>query len=108
MRCDGPTRRAADNAAMSVPASRAWWLPAGADPDASLLLASRVLRGFADGFVAVLLPAYLAAQGFGVVQIGVLGTLTLAGSAAATLAIGAAAHRVASSRLMFLAALTMV
>jgi len=93
---------------MPLPAPRSWWLPAGADPEASLLLASRVLRGFADGFVAVLLPAYLAALGFGVVQIGVLGTLTLAGSAAATLAIGALGHRVASSRLMSLAALTMV
>ena len=93
---------------MSALSPRSWWLPAGADPDASLLLASRVLRGFADGFVAVLLPAYLAALGFGVMQIGVLGTLTLAGSAAATLAIGALGHRVASARLMFLAALTMV
>jgi len=87
---------------------RHWWLPTGVEPGAALLLASRTLRGFADGFVAVLLPAYLGALGFGVVQIGLLGTLTLAGSAAATLAIGALGHRVAASRLMVVAAWTMV
>jgi len=84
-----------------------WWLPAGVEPAAAWLLASRMLRGFADGYVAVLLPAYLGALGFGVVQIGLLGTLTLAGSAAATLAVGALGHRFAASRLMLAAALTM-
>ena len=85
-----------------------WWLPAGVEPAAGWLLASRMLRGFADGYVAVLLPAYLRALGFGVVEIGVLSTLTLAGSAAATIAVGALGHRVAAARLMQLAALTMV
>ena len=85
-----------------------WWLPAGVEPAAAWLLASRMLRGFADGYVAVLLPAYLGALGFGVVQIGVLGTLTLAGSAAATIAVGALGHRYPASRLMLAAALTMV
>lgn len=85
-----------------------WWLPAGVEPAAAWLLASRMLRGFADGYVAVLLPAYLGALGFGVVQIGVLSTLTLAGSAAATLAVGALGHRFPASRLMLAAALTMV
>jgi MFS family permease len=83
-------------------------LPAGAEPAAGLLLASRVLRGFVDGYVAVLLPAYLQALGMGVVQIGVLSTLTLAGSAVATIAVGALGHRVPRARLMLLAALTMV
>jgi MFS family permease len=83
-------------------------LPPGAEPAAGLLLASRMLRGFVDGYVAVLLPAYLQALGLGVVQIGVLSTLTLAGSAAATIAVGALGHRVARARLMLLAALTMV
>jgi len=85
-----------------------WWLPVGVEPSASWLLASRMLRGFADGYVAVLLPAYLGALGFGVVQIGLLGTLTLAGSAVATIAVGALGHRFAASRLMLAAALTMV
>jgi MFS family permease len=85
-----------------------WWLPDGVEPSASWLLASRMLRGFADGYVAVLLPAYLGALGFGVVRIGLLGTLTLAGSAVATIAVGALGHRFAASRLMLAAALTMV
>jgi len=85
-----------------------WWLPEGVEPSASWLLASRMLRGFADGYVAVLLPAYLGALGFGVVQIGLLGTLTLAGSAVATIAVGALGHRFPASRLMLAAALTMV
>ena len=85
-----------------------WWLPAGVEPAAAWLLASRMLRGFADGYVAVLLPAYLGALGMGVVEIGVLSTLTLAGSAVATIAVGALGHRFRASRLMLAAALTMV
>ena len=85
-----------------------WWLPAGVEPAAGWLLASRMLRGFADGYVAVLLPAYLRALGMGVVEIGVLSTLTLAGSAAATIAVGALGHRFPASRLMLAAAWTMV
>ena len=85
-----------------------WWLPAGIEPAAAWLLASRMLRGFADGYVAVLLPAYLGALGMGIVEIGVLSTLTLAGSAVATLLVGALGHRFRASRLMLAAALTMV
>ena len=85
-----------------------WWLPAGVEPAAGWLLASRMLRGFADGYVAVLLPAYLRALGMSVVEVGVLSTLTLAGSAAATIAVGALGHRFPASRLMLAAAWTMV
>ncbi len=85
-----------------------WWLPADVDPAATWLLASRMLRGFADGYVAVLLPAYLRVLGFSVVEIGVLSTLTLAGSAAATIAVGALGHRASAARLMQVAALTMI
>ncbi|WP_258192197.1 hypothetical protein [Nitrosospira multiformis] len=46
------------------------------------------MRGFADGYVVVLLPAYLLALGFGQLDVGYLSTATLAGSALATLAIG--------------------
>jgi MFS family permease len=84
-----------------------WWLPPGVESAAGWLLASRMLRGFADGYVAVLLPAYLGALGMSVVEIGVLSTLTLAGSAAATIAIGVLGHRFRASRLMLGAALTM-
>jgi MFS family permease len=85
-----------------------WWLPDGVEPATTWLLASRLLRGFADGYVAVLLPAYLGALGLRVLDIGVLSTLTLAGSAAATIAVGALGHRFRAARLMQAAALTMI
>jgi MFS family permease len=55
---------------------------------ARLIYAARALRDFGDGFVALLLPVYLAARGFDVFEIGVLATLALLGSALTTLAIG--------------------
>ncbi len=73
-----------------------------------MLLATRGLRGFCDGFVAVLLPAYLLALGLGVWEVGLLSTVTLAGSAAATLAVGAVGHRVRTRRLLRGAALLMM
>ena len=82
-------------------------LPAGTTPEARLLLIGRSLRAFADGYVAVLLPAYLLALGFGQVDVGLLSTATLAGSAAATLAVGAVGHRWAPRRLLLGAALLM-
>jgi MFS family permease len=49
---------------------------------------ARALRDFGDGFVAVLLPVYLAAIGLGAFEIGVVATLALLGSALMTLGIG--------------------
>ncbi|WP_227869278.1 MFS transporter [Nitrosospira lacus] len=67
----------------------------------------RALRAFADGYVAVLLPAYLLALGFGQLDVGYLSTATLAGSALATLAVGAVGHRWSQRRLLLSAALLM-
>ena len=64
-----------------------------------LLLVGRGLRAFVDGYVAVLLPAYLLALGYGTWQVGLLSTATLLGSAFATLALGAWGYR-ASERLL--------
>jgi MFS family permease len=50
--------------------------------------AARALRDLGDGFIAVLLPVYLAAIGLGPLQIGIVATLALLGSASTTLAIG--------------------
>src|SRR5918999_393387 len=58
-----------------------------------LLLTARSLRAFADGYVAVLLPAYLLALGLGTIEVGVLSTVTMLGSAAATLAVGSWGNR---------------
>jgi MFS family permease len=81
--------------------------PAGADPAARLLVAGRALRGFVDGYVAVLLPAYLLALGLPAWAVGVLSTATLLGSAGGTLAVGAWGHRFPSRRLLLGAALLM-
>lgn len=72
-----------------------------------LVLTARALRAFADGFVAVLLPAYLLALGHGQLEVGLLGTATLFGSAFATLAVGRWGHRFALRRLLLAAAVLM-
>jgi len=84
-----------------------WVLPAGAHPSAAPLLLGRALRAFADGYVAVLLPAYLAALGFGAWEVGALATATLLGSALATMAIGAWGHRFHHGQLLLAAAMLM-
>ena len=82
-------------------------LPAGVAPEARLLLVGRALRAVADGYVAILLPAYLLALGLGQWQVGLVSTATLLGSALATLAVGAWGHRFAQRRLLLAAALLM-
>jgi len=72
------------------------------------LLTARSLRAFADGYVAVLLPVYLLALGFGTVEVGFLSTVTMLGSAAATLAVGRWGHRFELRRLLIAAAALMV
>ena len=90
---------------MASPASLL--VPDGADASAWRLLVARSLRAFADGAIALLLPAYLLALGLGTLEVGVLSTATLLGSALATLAIGAWGHRFAASTLLRAAALLM-
>jgi MFS family permease len=72
-----------------------------------LLLTARSLRAFADGYVAVLLPAYLLALGYGTIEVGVLSTVTMLGSAAATLAVGRWGHRFELRRMLIAAAALM-
>ncbi|MBI5790160.1 MAG: MFS transporter [Rhodocyclales bacterium] len=81
---------------------------AGMAPELRRLLLGRGLRAFVDGYVAVLLPAYLLALGYGTWQVGLLSTATLLGSALATLALGAWGHRVSSRILLLGAAVLMI
>jgi MFS family permease len=67
---------------------------------ATILIAARGLRGFGDGFTALLLPVYLSLLGFSAFRVGVLTTVTLAGSAALTLAVGLLGHRYPAKRLL--------
>ena len=83
-------------------------LPRGADVSALPLLVARSMRAFADGYMALLLPAYLLAIGLGSLEVGIVTTATMLGSALATLAVGAFGHRIAGRRLLRGAALLMV
>jgi MFS family permease len=68
-------------------------LPPSATPEVWRLLVARALRGFADGFVSVLLASYLTTIGFSAVQIGAIITGALLGSAVLTLVVGMLAYR---------------
>jgi MFS family permease len=62
-------------------------------PTLPLLYAARGVRGFGDGFATILLPAYLTAIGLSPLQIGLVATAALLGTALLTLAIGFIAPR---------------
>jgi len=96
---------------MSTPPSSSWHrilLPAGAAPAARRILLARALRALVDGYMAVVLPAYLLALGMSTLQVGILATSTLLGSAVATIAVGMYGHRFSSHRLLAAASLLMV
>jgi MFS family permease len=82
-------------------------LPNGTDHSIAPIFAARALRGFADGFVAVLLPVYLLTLGLDGVAVGAIATATLLGSALATLAVGAWGHRLTGKALLLAAAVVM-
>ena len=82
-------------------------LPPGSARNIAPVFAARALRGFADGFVAVLLPVYLLALGLGGLEVGAIATATLFGSALATLAVGAWGHRWTGRDLMLGASMLM-
>lgn len=75
--------------------------------DVHRIVAGRVIRGFADGFVSVLLAQYLTDIGFSPVQVGAIVTGTLVGSAVLTLAFGLRAHRTTLGRLLVWACVVM-
>ena len=66
----------------------------------TLLIGTRALRAFADGFVALLLPVYLTGLGFSAFRVGALTTATMLGSAGLTLLVGLVGHRFSARRLL--------
>lgn len=82
-------------------------LPSGVDAGAVSILVARGLRAFGDGYMAVLLPAYLLSIGLGTLEVGIVSTATMLGSALATLAVGAWGYRFAGGNLLRGAALLM-
>ena len=61
--------------------------------DARILLQTRGLRAFGDGYVSLLLPAYLLELGRSPLEVGILATVTLVGSGIMTLGVGLHAYR---------------
>jgi MFS family permease len=68
------------------------------------LLWARAVRDFGDGFIAVLLPVYLLELGLGPLQVGMVATAALLGSALLTIAIGILGARIDHRRLLLAAA----
>ena len=62
--------------------------------DARRLLATRAVRGMADGLVSVVLATYLPRLGLSPLEVGVVVAGTLGGSAALTLLVGLHGHRI--------------
>ena len=83
-------------------------LPPTATADSRLLLAARGLRAASDGFVSIILPAYLLLLGFDALRVGLLATATLLGSALLTLAVGFTGVRRHTRALLIAASLLMV
>jgi MFS family permease len=63
-------------------------LPRTADANARRVVIGRSLRAVADGFVSIILPAYLLTLGLDPFEVGVVATATLLGSASLTLVVG--------------------
>ena len=71
-------------------------------------MATRALRGLADGTVSVLLPSYLTAIGFNPLRVGAIVFGTLLGSAALTLWVGLATDRLGQRRVLLAACALML
>ena len=66
------------------------------------------MRGYGDGFMALLLPVHLISLGLGAFQVGLVATSAMLGSALLTLAVGLAGHRFSARRLLMLSCLLML
>src|SRR6266545_1353777 len=77
-------------------------------PPVTSLFAARALRDFGDGFVAVLLPVYLLALGFSPLEVGIVATASLLGSALLTIGVGIVGARYDHRQLLIAAAGLMI
>ena len=75
-------------------------LPPGTVHDARILLWTRGIRAFGDGYISLLLPYYLTLLGFDAFDVGVIITATLFGAGGMTLTVGLIAHRYRSRNLL--------
>jgi MFS family permease len=82
--------------------------PKSANADARRLVFARSLRAIGDGYVSVLLPAYLILLGYHSVDVGVLTTATLVGSSGLALLSGRMVSRWGHRRPLLAASLLMI
>jgi MFS family permease len=82
--------------------------PAAQSAAITHLFSARALRDFGDGFVAVLLPVYLIALGFTPLQVGIVATAALLGSALLTLGVGLLGARYDHRQMLLAAASLMI
>ncbi len=78
------------------------------DPDIALLFATRILRMFGYGFLAVVLVLYLAAIGLSGGEVGLLLGLTLLGDAGVSLWLTTHADRIGRRRVLLVGAILML
>jgi MFS family permease len=81
---------------------------AGKPSNITLLYAARAVRGFGDGFAVIILPAYLSALGYTPLQIGMVATSALLGTAVMTLGVGHLAAHYDLRSLFLVSALIMI
>lgn len=81
--------------------------PKGLQPT-TCLFGARALRDFGDGFVAVLLPFYLLALGLSPLEVGIVATTSLLGSACLTIGVGLLGARYGHRQLLLAAASLMI
>jgi MFS family permease len=74
----------------------------------SRILAAKGMRAIGDGYVSVLLPVYLLELGCSPLEVGILASVTLAGSGALALLVGLHAHRYHYRSLLLAASVLMV
>lgn len=82
-------------------------IPESANANARRILLAKFLRSIADGYVSILLPAYLLRLGFGAWEVGTLATATLLGSGALTVLTGFITARFGQRRPLMAAAVLM-
>jgi MFS family permease len=78
------------------------------DSTARLILSARGVRALGDGFVSLTLPLYLVALGYTPLQVGLVSTATLLGSAMLSIAVGIYARRIGYRRALLAAAFLML
>jgi len=82
--------------------------PETAEADAKRIIVAKGLRAIGDGYVSLVLPAYLLLLGYSAVQIGALMTATLLGSAIMTFLTGMITARFGTKRPLLAASALMI